>query len=188
MRRLMGLGEIPVFISKRTHRCQFKRALTSVLAGHLVGVADNLLANLVKVVELLAGKVQELSPLVGVVLVHLDLGHGILGLLILLLVAVGGLARCRTVDELENLNVSKVRYWRMGLPEGDGSQYRYHGAGSRDRQCSTGSADIGFECAHLEDGRLSTGLGTDDSDLGQILQLLARFLSHCQRVRLTMLF
>ena len=46
---------------------------TCILAGHLFGIANDLISDFVEVVELLSGKVQELSPLVRVVLVKLDL-------------------------------------------------------------------------------------------------------------------
>jgi hypothetical protein len=41
--------------------------LTSILSGHLFRVTHDFLSNLSKVVELLSGKMQELSPFVGVV-------------------------------------------------------------------------------------------------------------------------
>jgi hypothetical protein len=52
--------------------------LTSILSGHLFRVTHDFLSNLSKVVELLSGKMQELSPFVGVVdictLLRCDLG------------------------------------------------------------------------------------------------------------------
>lgn len=100
MRRLMGLGEMP--------ECQqpLSTLRTCVLASDLFSVPDNLLTNLVKVVELLTRKVQELSPLVLVGLVELSLGHGVFWLLIVLLPVAIGLVSCRTVDQLKDLLLS----------------------------------------------------------------------------------
>lgn len=54
--------------------------LTGILSSHLLRVAHNLVSDLVEVVEFLSRQMQELPPLVRVVLVQLHLGHGILGL------------------------------------------------------------------------------------------------------------
>jgi len=65
-----------------------------MLARLRLGFPDNLLANLVKVVELLAGNVQELAPLVDI--------RGNVGGLDLAVFAVRLWCR-RTVDELKDL-------------------------------------------------------------------------------------
>lgn len=52
--------------------------LTGILSSHLLRVLDNLIPDLVEIVELLTGKMQELSPLVGIVLVQRGLGKGFL--------------------------------------------------------------------------------------------------------------
>jgi hypothetical protein len=68
IRRLMGLGEIPY---PSAFDNQNRQERTGILSSHLLRVLDNLLANLGKVVELLTGKMKELSPLVRVVLILL---------------------------------------------------------------------------------------------------------------------
>jgi hypothetical protein len=49
--------------------------LTGILASHLLGVSNNLISDLAKVMELLSRQMQELSPLVGIVLVERSLGN-----------------------------------------------------------------------------------------------------------------
>lgn len=57
------------------------KQLTGILSCHLLGIADNLLPDLVEVVELLPRQVQELSPFIRVVLVELHLGDALFWLL-----------------------------------------------------------------------------------------------------------
>jgi hypothetical protein len=61
-----------------------------------LGVTDDLLPDLAKVVELLPGEVEELAPLVGIVLVQVGVGRRLLG-------AVRQLRGRRPVDQLEDL-------------------------------------------------------------------------------------
>ena len=49
--------------------------LTGILASHLLSVSNNLISDLAKVVELLSRQMQELSPLVGIVLIERSLGN-----------------------------------------------------------------------------------------------------------------
>jgi hypothetical protein len=83
--------------------------LTSILARHLFSIPHNLVPDLGKVVEFLTGQVQEFSPLVGIVLVQLHLGHLFLEPFAILLFAFLGVAvgcrfgGCGAIDQLEYL-------------------------------------------------------------------------------------
>jgi hypothetical protein len=86
----MGLGEIPIrqppALSRRT----------CILSSHLFRILYNLVPDLVKVVELLSGQMEELSPFVCIVLVQLQVGHPVLWLVTI----ASRFARRWPVDEL----------------------------------------------------------------------------------------
>jgi len=52
--------------------------LTGILSSHLLSVSNNLIPDLAKVMELLSGQMQKLSPLVGIVLIERSLGNRVL--------------------------------------------------------------------------------------------------------------
>jgi hypothetical protein len=90
MRKLMGCGEIPTrrdgYFSYTIHL----RPLTNILASLELGISNNLVTDLVKVVELFARQVEEFTPFVRIFIV--------VGFVIRRL----GFSR-RSVDKLENL-------------------------------------------------------------------------------------
>ena len=117
-----------------------------------------------KVVKLLPRQVQELSPLVRVVFVQLDLADLVLDRLALFRGGIAirsGLAGRGAVDQLEDLYVSLAP--RVREAEGAGA---YQGP-TGDDACPSGqevSPDNVFE-----HGRLARGLRADDGDLRQVL-------------------
>ena len=139
-----------------------RRRDTCVAACLCLCLANNLVSDLVEVEELLAGNVQELSPLIGV-------GLSIAGLDLLRLDTI----RLRgAVDQLEDERSSGDDTGASRQAVAGGGQY------------STGAcptAVSGRTCAKhlqiatdnvLEHGTLSTGLRTDDDNLGQIYGVL----------------
>lgn len=108
--------------------------LTGILSSHLFGISYNLISDLVEIVKLLSGEMEELSPFIWVVFVHLDFGDAFFdGCL-----AVGsGFRGRRSVDQLQNLLLGQNA--SGDSPMVDGSRYPFLGVRSHVRQCSTTS-------------------------------------------------